>query len=263
MGNVFYYVCIKQRKLLEHRRKQRVIIPPVQRFNVLAVKQHPALRRVKEAAYKLYKRCFARAVKADYCKLFARVNGQIKALYGILLSPYVAIAHVFKPYFAGHIAALFNALPAFKVKGLLPFKVIAQLAYIKALPMQRAEFIQYARYPLGKAANRAEIEQELRRAKAVLKRVPYKVGIGRAVAQKRKRNVYHVAPYLHPSLPYGKRTVQPQRLNVQLLYPVGKAEHANIFGVAPLYGNAVYIFELFVVFHALLAVAVAPFVYAL
>ena len=129
--------------------------------------------------------------------------------------------------------------------------------------MQRAELIQYARYPLGKAAYRAEIKQELRRAKAMLKRVPYKVGIGRAVAQERECNVYHVAPQFRLFPPYYKRMQHVKRFGIKFFYPVGKAKHSYVLGVAASGCNIPDIGQLFVVLHALLAVAVAPFVYVL
>ena len=97
LGNTLSNCSIKDRKLLEHRREQLIILLPVIIPDILSVQKDSALCGVIEATKELYERCLTGTVQANNSKLFTGMNGQVDILKDIFLCSGVTEGHILQP----------------------------------------------------------------------------------------------------------------------------------------------------------------------
>ena len=161
LGHVLGHAGLQHRKVLEHRREQRVVIPAVILPDVLPVQEHPPPGGVQEPAGQPHQRGLAGAVQAHDGQLFAGVDGQVDVVQGVCLGFRVAVAHMVKADLAGHIGGAGQRLAALKAERLRPVQRFPQQRDLQRLAVQLGAFGQNAGHPLGKAADRRKVQKKL------------------------------------------------------------------------------------------------------
>ena len=128
--------------------------------------------------------------------------------------------------------------------------------------MERVEAAENAGYPSREAADRAEVQQELRYTESAAYHKTDQIGICNGIAQKRKQEIGYPCPNINALSFILECCVCLPSFIIQLFDPRAQAEDTNILGSGQIPCPAGEIVHLLLVFRFFITMAVPPFVEA-
>ena len=87
---------IHNREILEHSRKQFIILPAVKLPDVLSVEQNPPFGGIIETTQQLHQCGFTCTVQTNNCQFLARMDGQIDIFQNVCFRSGVTEGHIFQ-----------------------------------------------------------------------------------------------------------------------------------------------------------------------
>ena len=151
----------------------------------------------------------------------------------VLFGPRVAVADVLQRDFVPLPVVLRERIAFSEVEGLRPVEELPDGGDVQALPVEGGEFAEDAGDPLGKAADRPEVEEEFRRGQPLGEGQPEEVGVGDAVPAEGEDQVDDVGPEVDLLLLFDKPAVKGGGFVPDRLQPVPQAEDADVLGKIP------------------------------